>query len=205
METSMIRSLVLFCGLCCLVLAAGCSQDASRRGAAIAPKPLATQIITDQIPGSSFPADGQWQCVPYARAVSGIELYGDAWTWWARAEGKFTRAQTPVRGAVLVFARGEKLRLGHLAVVISIKNAREIETTDANWGSAAETRGHVHDEQLIQDVSADNSWRQVRVWNRKAKVWGRPYETYGFIYPPKAWGPPRCALPDGSVGLCPNS
>ncbi len=165
----------------------------------------AAPLPTDKMPGSSFPADGAWQCVPYARAVSGIELYGDAWTWWDQAAGKFARGQSPKRGAVLVFAKGPKLRLGHLAVVIDINGTREIGTTDANWGGSQATRGFIHDDQLISDVSADNSWRQVRVWNKKAKAWGSVYDTYGFIYPPREWGPPRCALPDGSVGICPSS
>lgn len=171
---------------------------ATGRSAAPAPAPR-----TDHIPGSSFPADGEWQCVPYARAVSGIELYGDAWTWWGQAEGRYQRAQKPRRGAVLVFARNEKLKLGHLAVVIDLVSPREIQATDANWGGSRPTRGHVHDDQRIADVSPDNSWRQVRVWNPDAGAWGAPYETYGFVLPPRAWGPPRCALPDGSVGICP--
>jgi hypothetical protein len=28
------------------------------------------------------------QCVPYARQVSGIQIYGDAWTWWDQAAGR---------------------------------------------------------------------------------------------------------------------
>ena len=31
-------------------------------------------------------------CVPYARAVSGIELSGDAWEWWDEADGVYPRA-----------------------------------------------------------------------------------------------------------------
>ena len=34
----------------------------------------------------------RWQCVPFAREMSGIEIYGDAWTWWnAAAEEGFRR------------------------------------------------------------------------------------------------------------------
>ena len=29
------------------------------------------------------------QCVPYAREHSGIKLFGDAYTWWDQAEGKY--------------------------------------------------------------------------------------------------------------------
>jgi hypothetical protein len=181
-----------------LVLLAACAQQPEGRPikSASAPAPPA---------GGSFPADGTWQCVPYARAVSGIEIYGDAWTWWNQAAGKFRRGQSPERGAVLVFARSAKLHLGHLAVVMEIRGPREIDVTDANWGASAPTRGFIHDEKRITDVSPDNSWRAVRIWNPKADVWGSVYETYGFIFQPRAWGPPRCALPDGSVGVCPTS
>lgn len=40
------------------------------------------------------------QCVPYAREVSGIQIYGDAHTWWDQAEGKFKRGKRPKVGAV---------------------------------------------------------------------------------------------------------
>ncbi|GAA3271795.1 hypothetical protein GCM10020258_47310 [Sphingomonas yabuuchiae] len=35
------------------------------------------------------------QCVPFARQASGIAIYGDAWTWWSKAEGKYPRGRTP--------------------------------------------------------------------------------------------------------------
>ena len=191
--------------LALLVALGGCAGEANAPRPVLQSKPvIAPAPRPDRMPGSSFPADGAWQCVPYARAVSGIELYGDAWTWWDQAAGKFTRSQTPQRGAVLVFAKGDKLRLGHLAVVVGVEGPREIKTTDANWGSNPTSRGFIHDDQRIADVSADNSWRQIRVWNIKAREWGSIYQTYGFVLPPKAWGPPRCALPDGSVGPCPD-
>ena len=31
------------------------------------------------------------QCVPYARTVSGVDLYGDALNWWDQADGRFKR------------------------------------------------------------------------------------------------------------------
>ncbi len=35
--------------------------------------------------------DGQkpLQCVPYAREHSGVKIYGDAYTWWDKAAGKY--------------------------------------------------------------------------------------------------------------------
>ena len=32
-----------------------------------------------------------WQCAPFARLISGISLFGDAWTWWEQATGKYTK------------------------------------------------------------------------------------------------------------------
>ena len=34
-------------------------------------------------------ADGYWQCVPFARLMSGIQIFGDARTWWSQAAGKY--------------------------------------------------------------------------------------------------------------------
>ena len=33
--------------------------------------------------------DAYLQCVPYARDVSGIQIYGDAHTWWDQAQGRY--------------------------------------------------------------------------------------------------------------------
>src|SRR3546814_2247370 len=52
------------------------------------------------------------QCVPFARAETGIEIYGNAKTWWAQAAGDYDRGQEPREGAVMAFAgtRGMPLR-----------------------------------------------------------------------------------------------
>ncbi|HKX64230.1 MAG TPA: CHAP domain-containing protein, partial [Rhizomicrobium sp.] len=42
------------------------------------------------------------QCVPYARAHSAIKIYGDAYTWWDKAAGKYPRGTLPEPGAVMV-------------------------------------------------------------------------------------------------------
>src|SRR4051812_9021270 len=44
------------------------------------------------------------QCVPYARQISGIPIYGDAWTWWDKAAGKFERGASPKLGSIMVLA-----------------------------------------------------------------------------------------------------
>lgn len=43
------------------------------------------------------------QCVPYARIVSGVEIRGDALTWWDQAAAQYQRGHEPKKGAVLAF------------------------------------------------------------------------------------------------------
>jgi hypothetical protein len=118
-------------------------------------------------------------CVPYARAVSGINLSGDAWQWWDEAAGRYPRSQTPQIGAVLVFAPHGDMTSGHLAVVTSLENAREIEVTQSNW-----LPYRIEHDQPVVDVSPYNDWTQVRVWYEPVHAMGATaYPTYGFILP----------------------
>src|SRR5688572_2935203 len=57
------------------------------------------------------------QCVPYARQVSGVQIYGDAWTWWSQAAGRYARGFAPRVGAVMSFKPHGNMRLGHVAAV----------------------------------------------------------------------------------------
>ena len=43
------------------------------------------------------------QCVPYARETSGVEIFGNAKTWWGQAAGRYERGFTPKVGAVMAF------------------------------------------------------------------------------------------------------
>jgi hypothetical protein len=45
------------------------------------------------------------QCVPFARQMSGIEIRGNAETWWYQAEGRYERGQTPREGSVLAMVK----------------------------------------------------------------------------------------------------
>lgn len=122
------------------------------------------------------------QCVPYARQMSGIQLYGDAWTWWNGAAGKYRRGYDPEPGAVLVLQNTPRMRSGHLAVVRHILSPREIDVTHSNWGNSWNTRRVVYDSARVQDVSPANDWSSVRFWNHGYNVFGAPYAAYGFIY-----------------------
>lgn len=59
----------------------------------------ARDVVTDDrdLFADSGAQDGKpyLQCVPYARQISGIQIYGDAWTWWGQAEGKSNGAASP--------------------------------------------------------------------------------------------------------------
>ncbi|MEA4837202.1 MAG: CHAP domain-containing protein [Rhodospirillaceae bacterium] len=124
------------------------------------------------------------QCVPYARDISGISLSGNAWTWWSAAAGRYDRGQSPIVGSVLVFKQHGSMRYGHVAVVRSQVNSREIRIDHANWGSSRiGGRGSVATDVSVIDVSPRNDWTQVKVWNHIAKDFGtKVYPAYGFIY-----------------------
>ncbi|MDE8347019.1 MAG: CHAP domain-containing protein [Acidocella sp.] len=118
-------------------------------------------------------------CVPYARAVSGIELSGDAYKWWGEAAGRYPRSHQPSLGAVLVFAPHGAMDVGHLAVVTAVTGPRKILVTQSNW-----LPGRIEHDQPVWDVSAANNWTRVRVWYEPAHEMGRNiYPTYGFILP----------------------
>ncbi len=121
-------------------------------------------------------------CVPYARAVSGIELRGDAWKWWDAAQGVYQRGSQPKVGSILVMKKVKTMNRGHVAYVTAILNTREIQVDHANW-----KHGEVHRGALIRDVSAKNDWSLVQVWYPPIGDYGTgKYPVAGFIYPQKA-------------------
>ena len=123
------------------------------------------------------------QCVPFAREASGIDIHGDAWTWWAQAEGKYQRGHSPRVGSVIVFAKSDKLRLGHVAVISRIVESRVVMLTHANWSRQNGERGHAEQDVTLFDVSTANDWSQVKVWYRDADgLGGSIYPVDGFIY-----------------------
>lgn len=123
------------------------------------------------------------ECVPFARAASGIQIYGDAWTWWDQAKGRYARGSQPRVGAVLVFARSERLPLGHVAVVSRIVDSRVLMVTHANWSRQNGERGHAEQDVTLFDVSEDGDWSEVKVWYRDNDgLGGSVYPAKGFIY-----------------------
>lgn len=124
--------------------------------------------------------DPYWQCVTFARMFSGINIFGDAWTWWNQAVDKFRTGEAPATGSVLVFRPEGRMSRGHVAVVSDILTDRVIRVTHANWGGS---RGKVEENVTVVDVSGDGDWSRVKVWYNPIKDLGTTvYPTYGFIY-----------------------
>lgn len=122
-------------------------------------------------------------CVPYARARSGIDLQGDAWTWWDAAGGRYARGRAPQAGSVLVINRTARMRSGHLAVVSRVVSNREVLVDHANWASGA-ARGRIARDQRVQDVSDRNDWSLVRVWYPRINDFGTAaVPARGFVHP----------------------
>lgn len=119
------------------------------------------------------------QCAPYAREVSGIEIRGNANTWWSQAAGRYERGHRPEAGAVLAFDATSKMRYGHVAMVSQVISDREVLLTHANWSS----RGGIERDVRAVDVSPDGDWSLVRVWyGPQGDLGTTAYPTKGFIY-----------------------
>ncbi len=119
------------------------------------------------------------ECAPFARALTGVRLSGDAYAWWDAAAGRYQRASSPVTGSVLVLRRDSRLPYGHVAVVSRVLSGREIMVTQANW-----VHHRVTEDQPVVDVSEANDWTLVRVWWPPAGQMGsHEYPAYGFILP----------------------
>lgn len=126
------------------------------------------------------------QCVPFARALTGVTIFGDAHTWWSQAEGKYERGSKPKVGAVMAFIPHGNMRLGHVAAVRKIVDRRTLLISHANWSTIDGMRGHIEEDVRVVDVSEDNDWSRVRVWyTPNSALGGNEWPLHGFIYPDK--------------------
>ncbi|KQM22818.1 hypothetical protein ASE73_00820 [Sphingomonas sp. Leaf24] len=133
-----------------------------------------------------------WQCAPYAREISGVEIFGNAHTWWGQAAGKYERGHAPKEGAVLSFAATSKMRFGHVAMVSKVVSDREVLLTHANWSQ----RGGIERDVRAIDVSAAGDWSEVKVWFGPLGGLGTSaYPANGFIYAGHAPVPAEFAAP----------
>lgn len=125
-------------------------------------------------------AAGVLQCAPYARQISGIQLFGRAASWWEQAEGQYARGQAPRVGAVLAFSSTRSMPAGHVAMVSKVISDREVLLTHANWSY----RGGIERDVRAIDVSATGDWSDVKVWYGPIGDLGkRSNPARGFIYP----------------------
>lgn len=119
------------------------------------------------------------QCVPYARDVSGIRIFGDAHTWWNQAAGRYERGSRPRVGAVMAMRPHGNSTLGHVAAVSRVLDSRTVLVRHANWSAP----GLIENDVKVVDVSDDNSWSAVRVWYGPGQRLGaRNWPLFGFIY-----------------------
>lgn len=118
------------------------------------------------------------QCVPFARRESGVEIYGNANTWWEQAQGRYLTSPSPLEGAVIVLRGYANARRGHVAVVREVISPRLLIVDHANWLNG----GEVTQDVPVMDVSEAGDWSEVRVWHVPGGHWGgRTYAVQGFI------------------------
>ncbi len=123
------------------------------------------------------------QCVPYARELSGVQIYGDAHTWWNQSAGRYERGDEPRVGAVMAFVPHGSMRLGHVATVSQVVDSRTVLLDHANWSPINGRRGQIERDVKAVDVSPANDWSQVRVWYGPIQALGATvWPVHGFIY-----------------------
>jgi surface antigen len=131
------------------------------------------------------------QCVPYARERSGVQIYGDAHTWWDQAAGRYARGSRPRVGAVMAFRPAGSMVLGHVAAVSRVIDTRTVLLDHANWSPIDGRRGQIERGVRAIDVSPANDWSQVRVWYAPLQDLGTTaWPVAGFIYNERESGAP---------------
>lgn len=163
---------LMACGALALALAV---PPVQARTGADSPRPALDHAVAE---AKAMRAKGQrvW-CVPFARTASGVDITGNARTWWAAAAGRYARGHQPQVGAVMAFAGSRQMPLGHVAVVAKVVNDRTVLIDHANW-----SRNRVSLGMVAVDVSAKGDWTAVRVEGSPG-VLGRVNPVNGFIYP----------------------
>ncbi|HUD27911.1 MAG TPA: CHAP domain-containing protein [Novosphingobium sp.] len=163
-----------------LGLAAACMTPAHARTAIDAA--IGGASSSDAGAGSALTvpkAPGHLECVPYARSTSGIQIYGDAHTWWGQAKDRYATGRAPRVGAVMAIRPFNNSRLGHVATVSRIVDSRTILLSHANWSSPGQIERNV----TALDVSPENDWSQVRIWYAPSRGLGTTHwPVAGFIY-----------------------
>lgn len=141
--------------------------------------PLPPEMNSSWSGQPSFVRSDSWtECVPYARRISGIQIYGDAHTWWDQAAGRYAREPLPQSGSLMALYGYAGPKRGHLALVRRIVSEREIRVDHANWLND----GNLYLNSPVIDVSPNNDWSTVRVYNNRDGHLGvKNYNVRGFI------------------------
>ena len=150
-----------------------------------------TVVAAVMIAGPAAALNEGLQCVPYARALSGVQIRGDAHSWWSQAAGLYQRGTRPSIGAVMSFRPHGAMRLGHVAVVRKIIDKRTLLISHDNWSTINGVRGHIENDVRVIDASDENDWSRVQVWYAPNQAMGTTaWPLNGFIYPakPQGWG-----------------
>jgi surface antigen len=117
-------------------------------------------------------------CALFARAETGVSLYGAAGGWWDEAAGLYQRGHVPEIGSILVFKRTGFMPLGHVAVVSKIVGPGMVLVDHSNWYHGTVTR-----DTPVIDTSPGHDWSSVAVMNIGSGEFGRDSPAYGFVYP----------------------
>jgi hypothetical protein len=117
-------------------------------------------------------------CALYARAITGVDLYGAAGGWWYEAAGRYQRGPTPTVGSILVFRPTGAIPSGHVAVVSKVVGPTMVLVDQSNW-----YRGRVTLGTPVVDTSPNHDWTTVAVMNLDSGQFGRDNPTFGFVYP----------------------
>lgn len=152
-------------------------------GCASAPMPQETTLDPDRMSFAMSEVEdlqsrgARVWCVPFARNLSGVEIHGNARTWWKQAQADFPVSHAPELGAVMAFAPTSAMPLGHVGVVSAVEGDRKIRIDHANWH-----RNEVSLNMSVIDVSKNNDWSRVRVETYPG-AYGSVYPINGFILP----------------------
>ena len=122
-------------------------------------------------------------CALYARAVTGVDLFGAAGGWWYEAAGRYQRGQIPAVGSILVFRPTGSIPSGHVAVVSKVVGPTMVLVDQSNW-----YHGRVTLQTPVVDTSPNHDWTTVAVMDLGSGQFGRDNPTYGFVYPQNSPG-----------------
>ncbi|HKX80384.1 MAG TPA: CHAP domain-containing protein [Novosphingobium sp.] len=143
------------------------------------PTQARSSFDTGAVNGGSRELPAFLQCVPYARDMTGVQIYGDAWTWWEQAAGRYRRGHRPQPGAVMAIRPYGNSTLGHVAAVSRVVDSRTVLLNHANWSE----RGKIETDVRAVDVSSANDWSEVRIWHGPSQALGtNHWPVAGFIY-----------------------